>query len=66
MRFKNIEGNLEWKSSKRTISTGGGLGPLQMVSGPNTGRCVSKEVSPEGGRWPPKRGGLGVPHSIRS
>ena len=31
MRFKNLEGKLERKNSKRIISASGGFGPLQMV-----------------------------------
>ena len=57
---------------KRTISTSGGLGLLQMVSQPDTGRCVNEEAEPQKG-WtqdsvPAKtlgpEGGLGVPTSI--
>ena len=48
-------GKLERASSKRTISTGGGLGLLQMVSEPDTGRCASEETEPQRG-W--TRGGV--------
>ena len=34
------------ESLKKTIYVSGGLGPLQMVSEPDTGQCVSKEVVP--------------------
>ena len=34
---------------KQTISTSGGLELLQMVSEPDTGRCVSKNVMPPRG-----------------
>ena len=33
----------------RTISTSSGLGPLQMVSEPDTGQCASEEVVPRRG-----------------
>ena len=35
--FKNLEGKPERKSPKRTISASSVLGPLQMVSKPDTG-----------------------------
>ena len=35
--------------SKRTMSTSGGLGLLQMVSKPNTERCASKDIGPSRG-----------------
>ena len=35
--------------SKRTISASGGLGLLQMVSEPDTGRYASEDVGPQGG-----------------
>ena len=36
----------ERENSKWTISTSGGLGPLQMVSEPDTRRCASEEAEP--------------------
>ena len=48
-RFKNREGKLGRKNPKRTISTSGGLRPLQIVSEPDTGRCASEEVEPQRG-----------------
>ena len=42
MRFKNLEGNLEMKSLKRTISPSSGL--LQMVSETDTEWCASKDA----------------------
>ena len=44
MRFKNIEGKPERESPKRTIFACGGLGLLQMVSEPDTGRCASEDA----------------------
>ena len=41
---QKLEGKPKRESPKRTISAGGGLGPLQMVSEPDTGRCVSEEA----------------------
>ena len=35
---------------KRIISTNGGLGLLQMVSKPDTGRCASEDAGPQG-KW---------------
>ena len=37
-------------SPKRTISASDGFGPLQMVSEPDTERCASGRLFPEGGR----------------
>ena len=37
------------ESPKRTISTSGGLGLLQMVSESDIGRCASKDASPQEG-----------------
>ena len=72
--FKNLEGKPERESPKRTISANGGLGLLQLVSEPDTGRCASKEAKPQRGseheavcqqrRWASKEGGLGGPTSI--
>ena len=45
-RFKNLERKPEKKSPKRTISANSGLGPLQMVSEPDTERCVSEKAKP--------------------
>ena len=52
---------------RRTISASGGLGPLQMVSEPDTRWCANKEAEPRRG-WTrgsvlartlaPSRGGL--------
>ena len=44
MYFKNLEGKPERESPKRTISTSGGLGLLQMVSEPDTEWCASEDV----------------------
>ena len=41
--FKN-QGKPERENPKRTVSASGGLGPLQMVSEPDTGRCASEEA----------------------
>ena len=49
MRFENFEGKPERESIKRTISTRGGFGPLQMVLEPDTRRCASEKAGPEGG-----------------
>ena len=47
MRFKNLEGKLERESSKRTISTNGGVGLLQTVSKSDIiSRCANKEAKP--------------------
>ena len=48
------------ESSKRTISTRGGLGLLLMVSEPDTRRCTSVQR----GHWTPKGVGLCDPTSI--
>ena len=45
-RFKNFEGKPKRESPKRIISASGGLGPLQMVSEPDTGQCASKGTEP--------------------
>ena len=37
------------ESPKRTISASSGLGPLQIVSEPDTGRCANKEAEPRRG-----------------
>ena len=42
--FKNLEGKLERKSQKKTISITDGLKLLQMVSEPDTKRCASEEI----------------------
>ena len=39
----------ERESPKRTISANGGLGPLQMVSEPDTKRCAREEVETQRG-----------------
>ena len=36
---------------KRTIYASGGLGLLQMVSGPDTGRCANEEAGPQWDRF---------------
>ena len=46
---------MKGKTQKRTISV---IGPLQMVSKPNTGRCVYEKAKLEGVEWI----GLGVQH----
>ena len=53
--LKTLRGSLR-ESPKKTISTRGGLGPLQMVLEPDTERCVSENTEPrrgEGGLWDP-------------
>ena len=47
--LKTMRGSL-----KMTISASGGLGPLQMVSEPDTERCASEEVEPRRGQCPSK------------
>ena len=37
-------------ASKRTISTNGGLGLLQMILESDTGQCVSENAGLQGGR----------------
>ena len=50
MRFKALRGSLlERESPNRTISANGELGPLQMVSEPDTGRCANEEAVPQRG-----------------
>ena len=49
MLFKNLEGKPKRESPKRTISVSGGLGLLQMVSEPDTGRRASEDVGPTRG-----------------
>ena len=49
MRFKNLEEKLERENSKRTVSANGGLGRLQMVLEPDTGRCVNDDAGPQEG-----------------
>ena len=45
-------------SPKRTISASNGLGLLQMISEPDTGRCASKDAGPRRGlNWE-------VPHQL--
>ena len=48
MRFKALRGSPK-ESPKRTISTSGGFGALQMVSEPDTGRCASLLAVPRRG-----------------
>ena len=55
MHFKNLEGKREGENPKRKISVSGGPELLQMVSEPDTGRCVNEEVEPRKG-W--IRGGM--------
>ena len=66
MRFKNLEGKLERKSLKRTISTSGGLGLLQnvrldMINDEQTGpvcceiRAVNQHDIEEKREFNPKR-----------
>ena len=43
---------------KRTISVSGELELLQMVSGPNTGQCASKDAGP------PKEVDCEIPHRL--
>ena len=49
MKHPLFEGKPERESPKRTISASGRLGPLQMVSEPDTGRCASEEAVPRKG-----------------
>ena len=49
MHFKNLEGKLERESPKRTISTSGELGLLQMVLEPGIGQCTNEKVEPQKG-----------------
>ena len=44
-----LEGKPGRESLKRTISARGELRLLQMVSEPDTGRCVSENTGPKGG-----------------
>ena len=46
MCFKNLEWNLERESPKKTMSANGEFGLLQMISEPNTGRCVGEDDVP--------------------
>ena len=48
-RFKNLEGRPGREIPKRTISASSGLGPLQMVSKQDIGRCASEEAKPRRG-----------------
>ena len=48
MRFETVRLTAIRSGLKRTISTSGGLGRLQMVSKPITGWCVSED-GPQGG-----------------
>ena len=43
-RFEILEGKPEKESSKKTISTSGGFGLLQMISMPGIGRCASEDA----------------------
>ena len=47
--FKKLERKPERDSPKRTISVRGGLGLLQIVSEPDTGRCASEDAGPQRG-----------------
>ena len=44
MHFKNLEGKAEREDPKRTISTSGRLGPLQMILEPDTERYANEEA----------------------
>ena len=55
--LKNLEGKSERESPKRTISTSGGLGLLQMVSELDTALLSTKGGGHQA-RWAPKGGGL--------
>ena len=43
---KNLEGKLEKKISKKTISTSSGLGLLQIVLEPDTEQCANEDTKP--------------------
>ena len=59
MRFKNLEGKPERESPRRTISSNGELGLLQMVLESDTGRCASEDAVP------PKGVDCKIPHRWR-
>ena len=44
MRFKTVKLTAIHNGPKRTISANSGLGLLQMVSEPDTGRCVNENA----------------------
>ena len=49
MRFKTVRLTALRNGPKRTISTSGGLGLLQIVSEPDTKQCASKNLGPPSG-----------------
>ena len=49
MYFKIVRLTAIRNGPKRTISASGGLGLLQMVSKPDTGRCASEDATSKGG-----------------
>ena len=49
MRFKIVRLTAICNGSKRTMFVSSGLGLLQMVSEPDTGRCVSEDADPPRG-----------------
>ena len=64
--LKTLRGSRKGKSPKRIISASGGLGPLQMVSEPDTRQCVSKDAGPRRGVdcEIPRRLERGTKHSL--
>ena len=48
--LKTLRGSRKRESSKRTLSTSGGLRLLQMISEPDTGRYANEEAKP-GRAW---------------
>ena len=65
--LKTLRGSSKGKSPKRTISSSGGLEPLQMISKPDGRLSLEgdgyKTVCQQG-CWTSKGGGLGVPHRL--
>ena len=69
---KTLRGSRKGKGPKRTISTCSRLGPLQLVSEPDTRHCASNEAKPQRGvdrrchtsKDVEPRRGVGVPHRM--
>ena len=61
MRFKTMRLTTIRNEPKRTIFASGWLGLLQIVSEPNTGRCVSKDA-----RLPSRGVNYEIPHGKRN
>ena len=49
MRFITVRLTVIYNRSKGTVSACGGLGLLQMVSEPDTKRCVGEDIGPPSG-----------------